>query len=91
MLCEDYICEYGVDVDENVDFDPAELEEFSFTCPVCGAEMECVDKDYSYSGMRIARYVCPDCEEEMDRDRGDTWVYEGGPYDGCIVDEDDYA
>ena len=84
MLCEDHICEYGVD---NVDFAP----EFSFTCPVCGAEMDCIDKDYSYSGMRIARYVCLDCENELDRDLGETWVYEGGPYDGCIVDEDDYA
>ena len=62
-----------------------ELEEFSGHCPFCGAEMEKLE--YSYKGgCEIAQYMCMRCGEE-DAQRGRVWVYEDGPYEGCIVED----
>ncbi len=65
-----------------------DLELFTGVCPYCGAEMEVIDHGTSVSGEAMARWMCPDCEEEK-RLLGSTWVYDAGDSDGFIVPDRD--
>ena len=60
-----------------------ELEEFSYVCPCCGADMEKIDHGYADDGTPIARWCCLGCDEN-DALYGSQWVYDDGPKEGYI-------
>lgn len=76
------------DIVDEYEEDWEDLEPFSGECPYCGAEMEVIDHGTSVSGEAMARWMCPDCEEEK-RLLGSTWVYDAGDSDGFIVPDRD--
>ena len=75
-------------IEEEFDDDDDDLELFTGVCPYCGAEMEVIDHGTSVSGEAMARWMCPDCEEEK-RLLGSQWVYDAGDSDGFIVPDED--
>lgn len=60
-----------------------ELEEFSYVCPCCGADMQKIDHGWSDDGTPIARWCCLGCDEN-DALYGSQWVYDDGPKEGYI-------